>query len=311
MVDGHDRTAPVVTIAGDTMGTRWRVLLACPVGKDACAVERAIVARLDGLVAEMSHWADDSLLSRFNRAAAGTWTALPPDFATVMARALALAEASGGAFDPAIGALVDLWGFGPPGPRAAPSDRAVARARARSGWRRLAWDAPGARLRQPGGLALDLSGIAKGHAVDAIAGLLGDLGLRHALVEIGGELAGRGMRPDGEPWWVDLENPPGTALPPLRVALHGIAVATSGSYIRGDHNIDPRTGRPPANDTISVSVIAADAATADGWASAFAVLGGEEAIALADRLGLAARLLCRGPSGVEEHLSAALRGMLD
>ncbi len=131
---------------------------------------------------------------------------------------------------------------------------------------------------------------------------------RSALVEIGGELVGRGIRPDGEPWWVDLENPPGMALPPLRIALHGLAVATSGRYVRGDHNIDPRTGRPPANDVIAASVIADAAIDADAWASAFAVLGGEAALALAERHGIAARLVLDG--GVE-RLSPALLAMLE
>ena len=290
------------------MGTRWRVLAAAPRGSDVAAAERAIVARLAGLIAEMSHWDDGSLLSRFNRAPPGEWIALPPDFTTVIARAVAIAEASEGAFDPAIGRLVDLWGFGPPGPRLAPDEAAITAARAGSGWRRLAWDGAARRLCQPGGCALDLSGIAKGHAVDAVADLLDAHGLRHALVEIGGELVGRGIRPDGEPWWVDLENPPGMALPPLRIALHGLAVATSGRYVRGDHNIDPRTGRPPANDVIAASVIADAAIDADAWASAFAVLGGEAALALAERHGIAARLVLDG--GVE-RLSPALLAMLE
>ncbi len=285
------------------MGTRWRVLLAAPRGSDIAAAGQAIVARLEGLVAEMSHWEQDSLLSRFNRAPAGEWVALPPDFAAVMARALARAEETGGAFDPAIGRLVDLWGFGPPGPRPAPDTAALAEARSLSGWRRLAWDADARRLRQPGGAALDLSGIAKGHAADAVADLLAARGLRHALVEVGGELAGRGIRPDGEPWWVDLE----PTDPPLRIALHNIAVATSGRYVRGDHNIDPRTGCPPANDMIAASVIARTAAEADGWASALCVLGGAAGLALAERHGIAARLMTRDG----ELLSAALRAMID
>ncbi|WEK42588.1 MAG: FAD:protein FMN transferase [Candidatus Sphingomonas colombiensis] len=292
------------------MGTRWRVLAAKPHAADPAAIESAIITRLAGLVAEMSHWDEGSLLSRFNRGSAGEWIALPPDFATVVARALALAELTGGAFDPAIGRLVDLWGFGPPGQQPTPNEAAITAARAQSGWRRLAWDAPARRLRQPGGIALDLSGIAKGHAVDAVADLLGAHGVRHALIEVGGELVGRGIRPDGEPWWVDLENPPDASLAPLRIALHGLAVATSGRYVRGDHNIDPHTGRPPANDVIAASVIATAAIDADAWASALAVLGGEAGIALADRHGIAARLVCDNGAQIEERLSATLRAML-
>ena len=86
------------------MGTTWRVLAVAPPPGLAAAIQ----ARLDGLVAEMSHWDAGSRLSRFNCAAAGTWHALPPDFAQVMDTGLAVADASGSAFDPAIGRLVDL-----------------------------------------------------------------------------------------------------------------------------------------------------------------------------------------------------------
>ncbi|MEN2784961.1 FAD:protein FMN transferase [Sphingomonas qilianensis] len=306
---GHDPAAPIVTLDGLTMGTRWRVLFVPQPRAGAAAIRAAIVARLDGIVAEMSHWEPGSLLSKFNRAAAGTWMALPPDFAHVMAAALRIAALSEGAFDPAIGRLVDLWGFGPPGPMPAPDAPGIIAARAQSGWHRLAYDPALRRLRQPGGVGLDLSGIAKGFAVDAVAGLLQAAGIRHALVEIGGELAGFGIRPDGDPWWVDLETPPGIDLRPLRVALHGLAVATSGDYARGAHNLDPRTGYPASHGVVSVSVLHASAMEADAWASALTVLG-PAGLALADRERIAARIVTHDGGAAREHLSAALGGML-
>jgi len=214
---------------------------------------------------------------------------------------------SGGAFDPTIGRLVDLRGFGPVAAPAPPDAGAVDAAMTASGWRRLAFSAGDRRLYQPGGVSLDLSGIAKGFAVDAVADVLARVGVVHCLVEIGGELAGRGVRPDGQPWWVDLETPPGVALPPLRIALHGIAVATSGDYRRGDHTLDPRTGRSIGNNVVSASVIAADALTADAWATALTVLGPVAGMALAAAEGIAARIVTREG---REYLSPALAGML-
>nr|WP_137899048.1 FAD:protein FMN transferase [Sphingomonas sp. 2SG] len=289
------------------MGTRWSVRAVLPAGLDASAVHAAVVARLDAIVAEMSHWLPTSLLSRFNRAAAGSAMVLPPDFAEVMARGLAIAAATGGAFDPAIGRLVDLWGFGPVPVAAGPDAAALDAARAASGWRRLGWSAGDRRLSQPGGVALDLSGIAKGFAVDAVAATLARLGVVHALIEIGGELVGRGVRPDGQPWWVDLEAPPGAYVAPLRIALHGLAVATSGDYRRGGHTIDPRTGRSTDNGVVSVSVIAADALSADAWATALTVLGPEAGGALAAGQGVAARIAVEGGG---ETLTPALEAML-
>jgi len=139
-----------------------------------------------------------------------------------------------------------------------------------------------------------------------VAATLAQLGIVHALVEIGGELVGFGVRPDGQPWWVDLETPPGVAVAPLRIALHGLAVATSGDSRRGRHTIDPRTGRPIDNGVVSVSVIAADALTADAWATALTVLG-PAGDALAAAQGIAARIVTATGG---EVLTPALAAML-
>ena len=306
----HDPAAAVTDLDGETMGTRWTVRAVLPAGVAAGTVRAAIVARLDGLVAEMSHWSPTSLLSRFNRAPAGDWTTLPPDFAHVVARGLAIAAATGGAFDPTIGRLVDLWGFGPFAVDTPPAEAEVAAALAAAGWQRLRYSPGDRRLRQPGGLSLDLSGIAKGHAVDAVAGVLERFGVRHALTEIGGELVGRGIRPDGEPWWVDLEIPPGCDLAPLRIALHGLAVATSGDYRRGAHTIDPRAGRSVANGVVSASVVHADALTADAWATALTVLGPGEGVAMAATHGIAGRIVTLIEGATREYLTPALETML-
>ena len=309
---GIDPAASVTTLGGETMGTEWRVLAVLPSGVAAAGVNAAIVARLDGLVAEMSHWSPNSLLTRFNRSAAGSWTTLPLDFAHVMAQGLGIAATTDGAFDPAIGRLVDLWGFGPVAVDQPPSPAALAAARAASGWQRLTYRPADRRLRQPGGLSLDLSGIAKGHAVDAVADVLTRMGVVHSLVEIGGELTGRGVRPDGEPWWVDLENPPGADLPPLRIALHGLSVATSGDYRRGAHTLDPRTGASTDNGVVSASVIHTTTLAADAWATALTVLGAEEGMALATAHGIAGRIVTvRGGRASEYHSPALLKMLTD
>ena len=286
------------------MGTSWSVRYAAPTGDNPTALEAAILGRLDHIIVEMSHWRPDSLISAYNRSAPGSWITLPADFATVIDAALTVARLSGGAFDPTVGRIVALRGFGPD-PSARSDDEArIASAREQAGWRRLQREDD--KLLQPGGLALDLSGIAKGFAVDAVADLLAEAGIVHALVEIGGELAGRGVKPDGDPWWVDLEDPPGIALPRLRIALHGLAVATSGDYRRGAHSIDPAIGASIANGVRSVSVLHPSAMLADAWATALTVLGVEQGLALAAREGLAARIVGDG-----EHLSPALVDMLE
>lgn len=296
-------------LQGATMGTSWSVQLIAPAELQIERIEAAIVRVLDEVIAQMSHWEPDSLLSRFNRAETGTRHALPEGFATVIDAALQIARASDGAFDPTAGALVRQWGFGPPGVCAP----------ARCDWRALFWD--GHRLTQGGGLQLDLSAIAKGHAVDRVSKTLHDCGIDHHLVDIGGELRGAGVKPDGQPWWVDLESPDaGCTLEPLRIALHGLSIATSGDYRRFSidaagkrlsHSIDPRTGAPIAHGLASVSVVHDSAMWADGWSTALMVMGHEAGLRFASEHQLAARFIQRtADEGFMESMSPAMLELL-
>lgn len=298
------------------MGTRWSVRLVVPAPGRLAEIGAGVQGALDGVVAEMSTWEEASDISRFNRAAVGVWQSMPPDFLTVLSAALWIAEESGGAFDPTIGAIVDAWGFGAAGAVAsAPDMETTETLRLAAGWRRVECDTLLQRARRTDTLALDFSGIAKGFGADRVAAWLKSRGFRHFLVEVGGELVGEGVKPDGQPWWVDIEMPPGAALPPLRLALHGLSAATSGDYRRwfeadGErfaHTIDPRSGRP-ANGVASVTVLHAQCMYADAYATAITVLGAEDGLRFANRLGLAAHIVFRDWS---EAMSLAFTAMLD
>ena len=301
----------MAALAGETMGTTWAAKVVG--GSDALA--GGVQAVLDGVVAEMSHWQPGSDISRFNRATPRDWQSLPPAFSHVLAAALAVAEASGGAFDPAMGALADLWGFGPSGPREGiPEDEAIAEALARSGRATIEHDPRLLSARRTARSQLDFSGIAKGYGVDAVAAHLLARGHEDFLIEVGGELRGAGVKPDGQPWWVELEAPPGSSVAAVRVALHGLSVATSGDYRRWfehdgrryAHTLDPRTGEPITNGVVSVSVLHAECIMADAWATALTVLG-PEGMVVAEREGLAVQMIVGGG----ELLSPALAAMLD
>ncbi|KTF69554.1 FAD:protein FMN transferase [Sphingomonas sp. HT-1] len=296
------------------MGTSWRLVVVDP-PEDVRDCVEAVLARMIG---EFSHYEPSSRVGRFNRMRLGQWQPLSPEAMRVLDAAFAVCERSDGAFDPATGVLVDLWGFGPAGPRQdLPSAYALGEARSMSGVRHLEYDREERRIRRREAAQIDLSGIAKGYAVDAIAERLVSQGIEDFLIEIGGELRGEGIKPDGQPWWVELEAVPGARLAPLRIALHGLSVATSGDYRRFfdhggrryAHSIDPRTGCPVANQVVSVSVLHREAMLADAWATALTVLG-PAGMSVAEREGLAAHLVTREAGGFAEQLSPALQAML-
>lgn len=335
--------AVATRLCGRSMGTSWSVNLLHPPQLSAAVLQAGIEQQLDLVVAQMSHWEADSALSRFNRAAAGSWHRLAPEFFKVLDYALYIAQQSRGAYDPAIGHLVNVWGFGPH--RAAqaicpvmPIAAALQQARLAGGWQQLRLERATRRVRQPGGLALDLSSIAKGFSVDLVATYLADCGVTSYLVEVGGELRGLGCKADLNPWWVELEHPRSAHYQGGKtiVALHGLAVATSGDYRRyfeqdGQryaHTIDPRNGYPLQHNLASVTVLHAECMVADALATAILVMGLEAGLAYAEQLHLPCLLMSRdksddavhGDSGninknmnehISEHMSSALRAMLE
>ena len=306
------------------MGTTWSVRLATTRNADLHALHVGIQSRLDRVVAQMSTWDAGSDISAYNRAGADTWQRIPAEFFAVLACALRIAEASESAFDPTIGSLVGLWGFGAEAAiDQAPSALQRDAARSAVGWRRIELRGDGEVL-QPGGVRLDLSAIAKGFGADLVVAGLREAGISGALVEVGGELHGYGRKPDGTSWRVLVEAGPeedDDSLEPRVLELDGIAVATSGDrwhhYTRRDehgderrytHTIDPRNGAPVEHAPVAVTVVARDAMHADAWATALTVLGEAAGLALAEREGLAVRYLSRDGAGqMRETMTDAFR----
>ena len=319
---GRDR---LVHVRGETMGTTWSVRLYASSAACASQVRQAVQAALDHVVAEMSPWVAQSALSQFNAAPANTWHVLPTNFFAVLTTALSIARDSDGAFDPTVGALVNAWGFGPARndrDRVLPEQEAQRTAET-CGWSRLEVDDLRRAVRQNGGIHLDLCGIAKGFGVDQTARVLRRLGIRDFLIDVGGELGGEGVKPDGTPWWVAFEQPPSIMLQDTRasdvvIALHGLSVATSGDYRRFfdhggrryGHTIDPRSGYPAANGVTAVTVLHESCMHADALATAMMVLGPVDGLAFAERRGVAARMSLRNGNQFEELISPALSELL-
>ena len=259
---------------------------------DQAAVEAEVQGVLERIEDRMSHYRPESELSRFNRADTTEPQPMSRETLGVVADALSVSRASGGGFDVTVGPLVDAWGFGSPG-RApeAPDQASLAALRARVGADLLEVDLVASTLRKRRvNVTVDLSAIAKGYAVDAVATLLAERGFGDYLVEIGGELRAGGTNELGEPWRVAIERPaPGLATAQRIVPLTDAALATSGDYrnfydldgARVSHTIDPRTGRPVTHGLRAVSVIAERCSLADARSTALNVLGPEEGYALA------------------------------
>lgn len=285
------------------MGTNWS--LAGYVGTglriDQEALREEILARFQFWNDLFSTWEAGSFITRFNRSRKGEQFVAPPVFADMMARAVRIADASGGAFNPCLGSEIASAGFGSPLLENGNAER----------WDRARTFVAGERLIQPGGLQLDLSAIAKGAAVDELAMLAGEAGVASLLAEIGGEYVGRGVKPDGLPWWVDIESG-ADASAVWRIAACGVAVATSGDAFaarqagenRISHVVPFGGGADPA--LRAVTVIDDNCATADAWATAL-FAAGRGGHAMADHQKLAALFLY---DDGRADLSAAAEQML-
>jgi FAD:protein FMN transferase len=301
---------PSARFNGHTMGTTYSVTVAThPQSVRGEAIQAVIDGVLDEVNRNLSTYDPRSEISRLNANATTVPILVSPTLRAVAVMAGEVSVATGGAFDITVGPLVQAWGFGVASPSAeiAPSRGEIERLRANVGFARLELGPDGRSLRKTvPGLQLDVNGIAPGHAVDLIAERLDALGVHDYLVELGGEVRAHGRSPRGRPWRVAVEAPlSGERRPYALVELDGLAVSTSGDYrdfreVRGrrfSHTIDPRSGAPVTHGLASVSVVHPSAAFADAYSTALMVLGPEEGMALAGRLGLAALFLERKASG--------------
>lgn len=289
---------------GPTMGTRWSAVFHAPVNFDGEPLKLALAASVAEVDEQMSIWRKQSDLSRLNDAPAGQWLLLPHRLMDVLARGLEIGGASGGAFDIGLGDATDAWGFGPEATSCERIYAARVRAR-RPAHEVLELDRDNLRARKHGPMTFDLNGIAKGYGVDRLAQTAQEHGIAGALLAIDGELKAIGDRADGSPWTIAIETPDRDRRSAhSMLELSDAAIATSGDYrhwveIAGKrlaHTIDPDRGMPLLASPASATVIAADCATADAWATAMMVLGRDRGSALAKARGLSVLFIERSAS---------------
>lgn len=306
-------------LSGETMGSAWTIKLAGALPVSAEALRAGAQARFDAVNLALSTYRADSALSRFNTDDSGEWVDLDAELGEVLAYALSLAEASGGAYDVTVGPLVNLWGFGPdPSTHQVPPAAAIDAARARVGWRGVELDLAHHRARKRPGMRVDLSSLGKGRGVDRVAEYLDGQGITNYLIDLSGKLRARGRNARGESWRIAVERPAADAssaapaIEPAVVSLHDESIATAGDYRRFfesggrhySHIIDPRTGYPVDHTTVSATAMATGCMEADALATVMMVMPPSEALALAERLHLRA-LLIRHAGGNYEVLRSA------
>jgi thiamine biosynthesis lipoprotein len=253
-------------------------------GTDAEALPRIVeeafdeVDRIDRL---MSHYKPDSPLSRVNREAAQHPVTVDAELFDFIADAMRYGRDSGGTFDITVGPLMKAWGFFR-GDGGVPSAQELASARGHVGPGNVILDAAARTIRftHPG-VELDLGGIAKGYAVDRVAGLLRRRQIAAALVSAGGStIYGLGAPPGRAAWEVALQDPIDPRHTALTVQLRDRALSVAGSSEKSfeaggvtySHIMDPRTGRP-ARGLLSVAVLASSGTAGDALDNAFFVLG--------------------------------------
>jgi FAD:protein FMN transferase len=290
-------------ITGTAQGTTYTIKYVGELGRITKVEVDSIFSVLDQ---SLSLYLPGSLINQFNSRGE---VKMDTHMKAVVLEAMKIAKESDGAFDITVGALSDLWGFGPVPHQQVPRKREIKK-----------------RLRVTGsncisvrgdilvalekGVKIDCNGIAQGYSVDVVAAHLASKGIDRVMVELGGEIRVSGRHPVNEFWTVGLESPEPLSANwyPVEkmIRLNDAAVTTSGDYRKFftaggktfGHVIDPRQGMPVNNGIISVSVIAGDAMTADAWDNALYVLGVEHSLEkLRNNPGIEAYMIYKNKEG--------------
>jgi len=293
-------------VSGQSMGTRYLLKLntAQSVSLDDLKLEvDSILARVDS---RMSLYREDSELSRFNNNRSTGWQALSGDTRQVLDGALHIQRISGGAFNPLVRPLLKHWGFGadaePLLPRPVSPEIEVIRGVAKG---RLELNEFAARKSRPD-LGVDLNAIAKGYAVDQVAGMLRARGIESYMFELGGEVICGSPAGQPAPWRIGILGPRQKLTTMVRPG--NAAVATSGDHLqfflynnrRYSHLLNPASGEPVKHRLTLVSTIMPGAMLADAWSTALMVMGPHAGWKLAREQDIAALFVVRDAYGFRE-----------
>ncbi len=276
-----------MTIDGQAQGTTFQIEYRDSLCRDFSKQVDSLFRVMDQ---SMSLWDSTSTISRLNRKD----ISIIPDehFIRVFNRAMEIASETKGAFDVTVGPLIKAWRIHQKDNTQLPDTAQVDSIKGFVGYKKVHLIDESIVKDDPR-IELDFNGIAQGYTVDVISNFFLQRGIRHFLVEVGGELRTMGFNGRGENWHIGIDKPTdqeerGRPLQTI-VDLKDVALATSGSYRKYvmkdgqklSHVIDPVTGYPIDQKLMSVSVKAENCMSADAYATAFLVMGLESAMAFA------------------------------
>lgn len=291
------------TSVGETWGTSYHIVYK---GSENLADSaRAIMAMIDN---ELSLFNSESTVSRINDCRSDI---AGEAFADVLDISCHVCSISGGVYDPTVGPLCELWGFGKSDFREAPSDSAIAAVLESVGIRECRIDSVGRIIKKTSGTRFDFSSVAKGYGIDCIGRMFDRNGVQDYMIEIGGEVLVSGVNPKGLPWHIQIDSPSGglshEAFEVRELGPEKMSLATSGNYrnYRTDstgtvfgHIISPISGIPAVTSVLSVTVEAEQCALADALATACIASGSaESAMEILRKAGINGLVISAGADG--------------
>ncbi len=281
-------------------------------------VRKGVEEAFDNIDVKLSNYRDDSEISKFNRQKTTDWLPASREIVEVASIAKAVSGKSKGCLDLTIKPLFDLWGFSRHESRV-PEQAEIDRILPHTGMDKLELDEKNLRMRKKDpDLALDLSSIAQGYTVGAVAKFLESRGIQNYMAEIGGEMKVKGRKANGDEWRIAIEKPtPFTREVQKILSIHqqnGEAIMTSGTYRnffeeKGQvysHIIDPKTGKPVNHHLLSVTVLHDDPSWADAWSTALLCLGETEGYAAAETNKLRALFISGEGKELKERFSSEM-----
>ncbi|WP_301099262.1 FAD:protein FMN transferase [Otariodibacter sp.] len=331
-ISACEKAPEQITLEGKTMGTTYHIkYIDDGKIKDLPSPEK-IQEELNTLLVDvndqMSTYQKDSVISQFNSSKdINKPFPISKDFAKVIEEGIKLNKVTEGALDITIGRLVNLWGFGPDKRlNKEPTAEQIAEYAKSVGIDNIEiskdTNNQAFLIKKEPYVYIDLSSIAKGFGVDKLSEYFEQLNVANYLVEIGGEIRGKGKNLSGEYWRISIEKPEfaqGTTSQ-IIVPLHNLGMATSGNYRnyfedengnRLSHIIDPKILRPISHNLASVTVFADNTMKADGLATGLFVLGPQKALEIAEKEKLAIFLIIKTEQGYKTEMSSKFKKLIE